>query len=54
MLHIKFQTSEHCGSEEEDFEKKIYVLKYFKPKPSWCEAILDPGTFVWTNLAKDN
>ena len=24
MLHIKFQASEHSGSEQEDFEKKYF------------------------------
>ena len=45
MLYIKFQTSEHSGSEEEDFEKGFiyfYGLNLGPPGagPSW---ILGPS-----------
>ena len=28
MLHNKFQTSEQSGSEDDDFEKNIYIYFY--------------------------
>ena len=29
-----------------------YVFLCFKPRSPWREAILDHGTFIWTNLVK--
>ena len=44
MLHIKFQTSEHSGSEEKDFVKNFFVCLWFEPKspavvPSWTQGL---------------
>ena len=29
------------------------VILCFEPRTSWPEAILDPGTFIWTNFVKE-
>ena len=52
MLYIKFQTSEQSGSAE-DFDF-FYLFVWFEHRTPWLEAILDPGTFIWTNLVKDH
>ena len=54
MLHTKFQASKPSGSEEEDFSIFFYVFLRFGPRTPWRRTILDPGTFISTNLAKDH
>ena len=50
MVHTKFQASEPSVSKDEDYLINSYTFLWFKPQTS---SILDPGTFVWTDLVKD-
>ena len=54
MLHTKFQTSEPSGPEEEKSKIFSYVSLGFESRTPWCWAILDPETFILTNLVKDH
>ena len=54
MLHIKFQAPGWRGFEKEGFWTFSYVFLWFEPRTPWPRAILDPGTFIWTNLVKDH
>ena len=42
MLHIKFQTPEPSGSEEEDFRIYFYAFLWFEPRTPWRRAMFDP------------
>ena len=53
MLHTKFQESEASGSEKEKFINIFYVFLCFKPGIQRRRAILDPETFISTNLLKN-
>ena len=54
MLHAEFQVFERRGSEEEDFKHFFYEFLCFKPRTPWGRAILDPETFVWSNIVIGN
>ena len=54
MLNTKFQASEPSGSEAEEFFSYFHVYFYGLNLRPLVEAILDPGTLVWTNLVKDH
>ena len=51
MLQIKCQASEPIGSGEEDFFQCTSMVRAQDP---WRRAILEPGTFIRTNLIKDH
>ena len=51
MLHIKFQASVPCSSEEEDFLIFFDVFLWFEPEPP---GPAPSGTFIWTNLVKNH
>ena len=53
MQHNKFQASKPSNYEEEDFWIYFYAFLWFEPRTPWRGTILDPGTFIWTNLVKD-
>ena len=53
MLVTEFQASKPSGSEEEDFW--IFSMYFYGSTYNpWQEAILDPGTYIWTKLVKDH
>ena len=53
MLQTKFHTSGPSGSKE-DFLIYFYAFLLFEHRTPWCGAIVDPGTFICSNLAKDH
>ena len=54
MLHTKFQASKPSDSEEEDFFYIFLCISMARTYNPWPEAILDPGTYIWTKLVKDH
>ena len=54
MLHTKFQASKPSGSEEEDFLIFSYVFLLFEHRNPRRGAVLDPGTYILTNVVKDH
>ena len=54
MQYNKFQASKPSNYEEEDFLIYFYAFLWFEPRTPWRRTILDPGTFIWTNLVKDH
>ena len=50
MLHTEFQASKPSGSEEKDVLNVFYVFKWHESRTPLPVAILDPGTFFWTNV----
>ena len=53
MLPSEFQASEPSNYEEEDFWIHFYAFLWFEPRSPWRLTILDSGSFIWTNLVKD-
>ena len=54
MQHNKFQASKPSNYEEEDFLIYFYAFLWFEPRTPWRGTILDPGTFIRSNLVKDH
>ena len=54
MLVTEFQASKPSGSEEEDSSMYFYAFLWSEPRTPWHRAILDPQTFILTNLVKDH
>ena len=54
MQYKKFQASKPSNYEGEDFWIYFYAFLWFEPRTPWRRTILDPGTFIWTNLEKDH
>ena len=42
------------GPEPLTWVKRPKVKLWFEPRTPWHGTILDPGTFIWTNLVKDH
>ena len=47
-----FKHLSHVVLKKKIFLIYFYKFLWFKPRTPWRVAILDPGTFVWTNLVK--